>query len=302
VTAPASFYPVLALLVSTPITAETQSGVAIFNFTDFIYYSAATCLSPGQWRLSETGDRCLPCPVGCTCPGGARCWVLPGYWAQSDLDEPMQCSLAEACTGSSPFDGSFPPSSADGCAEGYTGVGCQLCSSEYYSSSSRCWSCSAGNGEFIALVLTAFGVISVLCICVFALNSYRLATVAASFLILQSLVTVGQAGAQNLPASASWFGEAITVLSVINFNVRLVKPGCVVPRLSYLALLGVHRFRTLGSHSHLAGLYRKMGADNEETDASSVSSEKSGCFCHYGDSERFSAWFSFHQAITIATC
>jgi hypothetical protein len=29
------------------------------------------------------GDSCRQCPVGCRCPGGPRCWALPGFWIDS---------------------------------------------------------------------------------------------------------------------------------------------------------------------------------------------------------------------------
>src|SRR5690606_13046283 len=54
--------------------------------------------------------------------------------------------------------------------------------------------------------------------------------------VLQSLVVVGQAGAESLPSRGSWFGRSMDLLSVINFNVRMMKPGCAVPRLSFVQL------------------------------------------------------------------
>ena len=31
-----------------------------------------------------SGDNCRICPIGCLCPGGARCWSRPGYYSAAE--------------------------------------------------------------------------------------------------------------------------------------------------------------------------------------------------------------------------
>lgn len=43
------------------------------------------------------GDACEPCPSGAMCPGGFRCWSLPGYWVAAEASPAvLPCAAPDA--------------------------------------------------------------------------------------------------------------------------------------------------------------------------------------------------------------
>jgi hypothetical protein len=70
----------------------------------------ARCVSNVEEVASDAcswgrGDSCRQCPVGCRCPGGPRCWPLPGFWIDSitSMGTPQACepfaSAKKKCLG-----------------------------------------------------------------------------------------------------------------------------------------------------------------------------------------------------------
>lgn len=72
---------------------------------------------------------CRACPLGCRCPGGERCHVEPGFYAQGEGTDlgtsfaPARCAAPalRRCPGYSAAQGSMS------CGEGYAGSGCTAC-------------------------------------------------------------------------------------------------------------------------------------------------------------------------------
>ena len=48
------------------------------RYPQLLTYTADPCTNLTQWKSDGKGG-CLPCPEGCFCPGGARCWPLAGH-------------------------------------------------------------------------------------------------------------------------------------------------------------------------------------------------------------------------------
>ena len=49
------------------------------------------------------------------------------------------------------------------------------------------------------------------------------------------MVSVGQHGSRDLPPRYAWLSQLFSYLSVLNFDLEILKPGCVTPQLTYLA-------------------------------------------------------------------
>ena len=68
-----------------------------------------------------SGSNCQPCPANALCPGGPRCWPLPGFWvAVESSPSVLPCALpgaAAKCTGWSSALGQTK------CGAGYLQVG-----------------------------------------------------------------------------------------------------------------------------------------------------------------------------------
>jgi len=83
---------------------------------------ACTNLSSPLFALCAFGggDACMPCPPGAMCPGGSRCWSLPGFFVPSESSSlVLSCSepgAATKCTGWS------TARSETQCGEGYLQV------------------------------------------------------------------------------------------------------------------------------------------------------------------------------------
>ena len=66
---------------------------------------ACTNASDARFPLCAfgSGDACQPCPANAMCPGGARCWPLPGYYTAAESSaRVIPCSQPDAalkCTG-----------------------------------------------------------------------------------------------------------------------------------------------------------------------------------------------------------
>ena len=109
------------------------------------------------------GGTCRQCPLGCRCPGGPRCWVLPGYWIDSIASpgNPIACEpAAEAklkCLG---FD---LATGASSCGLNHDGYLCTGCIQGYYRSLGDCEKCPSS--ELLLAVRTPF---------MFFVNSYCL--------------------------------------------------------------------------------------------------------------------------------
>ncbi len=137
------------------------------------------------------------------------------------------------------------PKNSDGtrvtsiCAAGYRGVACSQCQSDYYQSGQRCFSCGSSEGDIqqLRFLISAAVIIFVaLTIAVAMLSSRYLALVVSSLIALQQFVVIGKSAVQSLPESMDWITQLIGFLSVVNFDVQMVKPGCIVPQLTFLSL------------------------------------------------------------------
>ena len=220
----------------------------IAPFPSLVFYSASKCTASGLFDLN---GECVPCPKGCaTCPGGGQCYPSPEYWSWTVLDLPLLCTIAEACPGAqtvllSGSDSekavttSNAPSSVNtqACSTGYTGVGCATCATNYYALHSRCYPCGSetnAKSQFVVTILLSFAIVGGLAVAVATLSARHLVVVVSLFVVLQQVVTVGQSGASSLSSQYRPVAQLFGYLSVINFEIQLLQPGCVVPSITFV--------------------------------------------------------------------
>ena len=212
---------------------------ANWSAADALYVSLAPC-DTGLL----VGATCKACPAGGYCPGGGRVWPLPGYWSFDETALPQPCALPQACPGAL----SDPQTTANGqrltslCAEGYSGVLCTDCTSGYFLSSQACVSCglqSTERMELFAVLFVAVGLFLSMAVAVATLSARGLTSVVSSLLLMQHLSVVGKLGGSQVASGMPWVTELFTVLSMLNFDLQFVKPGCVVASMSFLTVYWV---------------------------------------------------------------
>ena len=71
-------------------------------------------------------------------------------------------------------------------------------------------------------------------VCVATQTPSGLSRSVSILLMVQHLAVVGKLAGQQVPNSLTWVAELFTVLSMLNFDLQFVKPGCVVGALSFL--------------------------------------------------------------------
>ena len=185
------------------------------------------------------GTICQPCPTGGFCPGGGRVWPLPGYWSFDERLKPQACGLPQACPGAI----SDPELTTGGqrltsvCAPGYRRSLCADCDIGYYSTNNACVTCgleSTEKAELYIVLLVAVAVFFAMAVAVATLSAKRLAGAVSALLLMQHLSVVGKLGGSQVASSMPWVSELFTVLSMLNFDLQFVKPGCAVGEMSFL--------------------------------------------------------------------
>ena len=221
---------------SSTVHNSSYSALTTWTGRDWMYYTPVECDSG-----MIVGLYCESCPTGGYCPGGGRVWPLPGYWSFSETSLPVACTLPQACPGAL----SSPLLNADGtrmtevCADGYTGRYCVDCAAGYYSNLQRCLSCgleSAELMELVALLIIAFALFLSLSVAVAVASANRLSTAVSAVLVVQHLSVVGKLAGQQIPSSLTWLVQTFSIISMLNFDIQFVKPGCVVSVLSFLTV------------------------------------------------------------------
>ena len=276
------YLPLVVTYLSVPaFAASAATPAAAVNWTglDWMYYTAVEC-DAGM----IVGLYCLPCPSGGYCPGGGRVWPLPGYWSFSETSQPVECALPQACPGAL----SSPTVTASGtrltqvCAAGYAGAFCVDCDVGYYADLQRCLSCgleSAELTELVALLCIAAALFVSLSVAVAVASANHLSTAVSAVLVVQHLSVVGKLGGQQVPSSLTWLVQTFSIISMLNFDIQFVKPGCVVSVLSFLTVY----WATLGlvvlasvlfmAASAVRALCSRRGAAHQQRDKQAVEAD-----------------------------
>jgi hypothetical protein len=178
-------------------------------------------------------------------PGGGRAWPLPGYWSNSEFQAPIACKIPSACPGNAgPLSENELARNTQLCAEQYAGTACGQCADGFYFLSGRCYRCggdaASQNKQLAGVMIAAVIVMSILSLGVAFLHPAKLSLIVMVIVIVQEMTEVGAVGAKDLPVGAeavSWFFGAV---SLINFNIQIIRPGCgSLPPLNYVSIFWI---------------------------------------------------------------
>ena len=106
-------------------------------------------------------------------------------------------------------------------------------------SGQRCLSCgleTTEKVELVALVIAFAALFFGMAVCVATQSPSGLSRSVSILLMVQHVAVVGKLASQQVPANLTWVAELFTVLSMLNFDLQFVKPGCVVGDLSFLTV------------------------------------------------------------------
>ncbi|KNC54831.1 uncharacterized protein AMSG_11660 [Thecamonas trahens ATCC 50062] len=223
------------------------AGAAPVPLASLLTYVEHQCYDEGfVWY----GRQCQPCSnfKGAYCPGGARFWPRAGYWSPSETVPPTMCRLPAACPGAMGEDDKYPPRMDDDgvrmtmqCAKGYADEFCSTCEDEYYQEYGVCRACGsdASVKAEVALMLIVASVYFIVVLgSLFLFSAQTLVSVVSVLVAAQQMVIVCKVGLQQLSGSMTSpiFPTIVRVLSIINFEIEVVKPGCSVGALSFVSL------------------------------------------------------------------
>jgi hypothetical protein len=226
----AADYSIVQMVVYTPI--PEPNTIEVLEFDKMLFYAFDNCLGSGTFNPSGGSDECFSCPEGATCPGGGRAYPAPGYWSLNEFSRPSRCAVAEACPG---YEGL---GETQVCSEGYEGVVCSQCSSNHFRDGARCRTCGtdAEDEADLALRLAAAVLMFLVLILGVAFLPHKGMPMFAQIVVFLQMIAIGgQMAAQELQGTP-WLSDIFSYLSVFNFDIDMVKPGCAVPMFSHLQL------------------------------------------------------------------
>jgi len=206
----------------------TVAGVTRVHLAEVETLVVSQCF---EGAYGATGETCLPCPTGATCPGTpVEPVALPGFWREemppSDPFFKQLCPPARQDRPTCPLLVSCVPASAclrnNTCALGYEGERCSQClRGRYYRVDGECIECPQ-NPE---LILAAF-VVGVILVCIGAYEMNRrqlnLGWIAIGLDYFQVLSLFTNVKVSWPPA----LKELFRILSVFNLNLDLTAPEC----------------------------------------------------------------------------
>jgi hypothetical protein len=127
------------------------------------------------------------------------------------------------------------------CAEGYESSYCGSCADTYYDASLvpgslNCLTCGASPSDKALIefmIFAALLTIGLIFAAVVLLSSSHLTAVVEVLTMTQEVVTIVKGSIDRVPESWTFVRNVVGLLSVINWELDVVKPGCVIPFLSY---------------------------------------------------------------------
>ena len=217
---------------------------AVYNLTSWIYVVSVPCTT----LLALDGECAADCPDGCFCTGDGRCWPEPGWWSTGEHSAPISCVLPASCPGSlqvaANSDSPSPVLNADGsrnterCAADYMGTVCGVCDVDYYHDGAACRYCGSTTsqqvGTFVGLLIAAAVIAAAVATVIAVSSPFALAARVSTLMALQHVVLIGQTASPLLPSRYDWLSQVFTDVSMLNLDVSMFHPGCVIAALSYV--------------------------------------------------------------------
>ena len=215
---------------ATPGTGVYYTQVCIGFVSD-----QSVCLDPDRAHECAFGvaDGCRPCPIGCMCPGGPRCFTYEGWWVSNEtVGTPVRCQPPSStrCVGWNLYTGRTQ------CGEGYrqNSYGCSLCADGFYPDDSGACVLCPDLSVSLEPVLLPLGILLGSAVILFAFTYITVLTMAriaggtiagglrrakefivSVFLTLQVLVTASQ---DFPPATPGFLRSLLSGLSFFHFD------------------------------------------------------------------------------------
>lgn len=172
------------------------------------FYMSSDCPETGT---AGSGENCVACPEGATCPGGGRLVPKAGYWAPTDgATYAIQCHPPSACQ------------EGGACGVGYEGDFCSQCSKGFYLNSGNCEPCGSVNYFWpLLIVMCIFFGLMIWAMCV--AHDFNLSNIVHFLTTVQLIGAVGSTASYNLPRFLQSFYGWLKVLSL---DYSFVRGGC----------------------------------------------------------------------------
>ena len=230
-------FPAMSALGYHRLVLVTPSNTT--GLLDWVLVQPFVCTT----LLTPAGVCSSPCPTGGFCLGDGRVWPEPGYWSVSEHTAPAGCPIYSICPGALQTEpGSDTPApvlNADGsrdtqrCELGYAGTYCADCAVNYYHSGLACRYCgSANHAELAGLVIVAIVIVAIVTLILLLSPPNSLHLQISVILALQQAVTIGQTAGAFLPSKQAWLQAVFNSVAIINLNVAMFQPGCLIGDLS----------------------------------------------------------------------
>ena len=221
------------------------TGNGTMALSDWIFVVPFTC---DTW-LREDGTCAGYCPTGGFCTGDGRVWPEPQYWSVDEHSAPGACPLNLVCPGAleaaptadSPSPVLLPDGSRDTqrCELGYTGPYCAQCDGAYYHSGTACRFCgNPPRSRLVGAVIVAVVIATIVGLMLALSSPLMLTTQIGAILTVQQLVSLGQMAFAALPDNTAWLQAIWQWVGLINLDVTMFQPGCLIPDLSFLDVFG----------------------------------------------------------------
>ncbi|KNC50267.1 uncharacterized protein AMSG_06426 [Thecamonas trahens ATCC 50062] len=204
--------------------ASSGATAGVFGLGGLLQIVDHGCFAPGSVHYDGRCQSCTKFP-GAYCPGGSRMWPLPGYWRRrmSPINAPDGTRLTSVC------------------AEGYAGEFCAVCASGYFADNGVCRSCGSDDSaraDLAIVVITAGAFVAIVATSLATLSARRLVQGISTLLLVQQVAMASRIGLQQLDdeSTPAWAAALVRIAATINFEVETVRPGCTVPRISFVTV------------------------------------------------------------------
>ena len=159
------------------------------------------------------------CPEHAFCSGYEECTCIEGFEMQAGVCNLLTSSQAVPSKCANDLDDT-------NCPEGYDGVCCLECASDYYRDSQLCLKCSQqDDAEIYPLLIASAFLFAIFVLCVFICNDVQLDNLVLSLITVQFVAEVGKLADSNLPEFMQVF---YSYFALITLDYNFARPQCFV--------------------------------------------------------------------------
>ena len=203
-----------------------------------------------------TPPYCRPCPEGCRCPGGDRCYTIPGWWLVGDSlgggNGPIQCH-AEMAVAIKRCRGYSKIADSTTCALGYSGSLCASCSLGYFADDTAGGACTlcppsadvAATALWIGVFFSAIALVAFVIVAIVQsafgrdIKSGAVRSIRFAGWIISALAMQAQIGRTASSTQSSIIRQYYTLLQVFEINPDAAQPSQCADNASTVAIVAM---------------------------------------------------------------